>query len=653
MAFPTPISEFSFDEGSGSTAQSGVGGYSLTANNPATAWGAGTSKSGAAGRFTGAIGASLSTWSLQFDMYISSINDWSSIIEGDGVYFEFDSSGAFDAFLGGDDGGVYGTALATDTWYNITVTHDDASNTSILYTNTSLTTTKVHSASTGATNFGASMSVCGSLDQPFDGRVDNIRVWNVVLSAQEVSDAAAYPASLPGTMKVWNGSSWGNMQPRIWNGTAWVVQAATLLNPGSGGGGSTIAYPLLAGMLIGDPHNYQDTTYQQQIAKLDLAILGIYDGWSGNGSGVTPSQAVSAIKAYNPNILLGNYTIMTEVPTSSSDTATQDLRAKLSSEQGPNGIGDWWAYDSAGNHTDWSGGTYPVWDTNLTLQTTPDGNGDRWPQWLAKRDNTKLLSSADWDIWYSDNNFWQPRIDDDWNRDGSNDSASTIAVRNWWRDGQRAYYDTAKSLQPNLVLIGNIDNDLDGSTYPAGADSFTQYKDVFGGGFMEHVIGEDWSPEAWGGWSMAMGWYHKAISNMVAPNYCIFDVYMSDTTDYQTLRYALGSSLLDNGYFSASSDYTTVLWYDEFDLAGTADTGWLGAPTDGPQLSEWSNGVYRRRFANGMVLVNPKGNGQKTVTVGAGYHRINGTQDPTTNNGQAVTSTVTLQDRDALILVKS
>ena len=51
------------------------------------------------------------------------------------------------------------------------------------------------------------------------------------------------------------------------------------------------------------------------------------------------------------------------------------------------------------------------------------------------------------------------------------------------------------------------------------------------------------------------------------------------------------------------------------------------------------------------MLVNPKGNGQQTVTLETAYIKIKGNQDPVTNNGQTVT-TVTLKDRDGIILLK-
>ena len=78
----------------------------------------------------------------------------------------------------------------------------------------------------------------------------------------------------------------------------------------------------------------------------------------------------------------------------------------------------------------------------------------------------------------------------------------------------------------------------------------------------------------------------------------------------------------------------------------------MGRAIDPPQSGAWQNGVYRRRFENGMALVNPKGNGTKTVQIEPGYKRFSGSQDSATNNGQVVES-VTLRERDGLILVRT
>jgi len=147
-------------------------------------------------------------------------------------------------------------------------------------------------------------------------------------------------------------------------------------------------------------------------------------------------------------------------------------------------------------------------------------------------------------------------------------------------------------------------------------------------------------------------WYHwiyflKIIFNIV-------DDQREGAGYYQFFRYGFASCLMDDGYFDFSPDstYDNIAWFDEYDLAGQASTDWLGSAIDPPQYSAWQNGVYRRRFQNGMAIVNPKGNGTQTVRIEEGYSRIAGSQDPAVNNGQQV-DTVTLKERDGIILVRT
>ena len=46
--------------------------------------------------------------------------------------------------------------------------------------------------------------------------------------------------------------------------------------------------------------------------------------------------------------------------------------------------------------------------------------------------------------------------------------------------------------------------------------------------------------------------------------------------------------------------------------------------------------VFQREFEHGMVLANATAS-SKTISIGPGFRRINGTQDPV-NNGQAVSA---------------
>ena len=139
--------------------------------------------------------------------------------------------------------------------------------------------------------------------------------------------------------------------------------------------------------------------------------------------------------------------------------------------------------------------------------------------------------------------------------------------------------------------------------------------------------------------------YQTTLAN--AQNNLAIMTVAGPATDYKTMRYGLASCLMDNGYYyytSLEDHYRSALWFDEFDAK-------LGRAIDPPQFAPWQNGVYRRRFENGMALVNPKGNGAQTVRIEEGYRKIAGRQDPATNNGRAVTS-VTIPDRDGLILIR-
>jgi hypothetical protein len=111
---------------------------------------------------------------------------------------------------------------------------------------------------------------------------------------------------------------------------------------------------------------------------------------------------------------------------------------------------------------------------------------------------------------------------------------------------------------------------------------------------------------------------------------------------------------MDNGYYAVFAPSDLHPEYDEFyggKVHAASKLGYLGYPRNPPQTKAWSNGVYRREFDKGLVLVNPKGNGTRTVNVGSSWKRIAGGQDPKHNNGQS-TSSVTLREQDGIILLR-
>jgi hypothetical protein len=101
---------------------------------------------------------------------------------------------------------------------------------------------------------------------------------------------------------------------------------------------------------------------------------------------------------------------------------------------------------------------------------------------------------------------------------------------------------------------------------------------------------------------------------------------------------------MDDGYFSFTDKtgaYSSVPWFDEYDNK-------LGDALSAPPVSPWTQGVWRRDFRKGVVLVNPTGSA-KTVRLEPGLGRLAGAQDPGTNNG-AIVEELTLAPKDGIVL---
>lgn len=132
--------------------------------------------------------------------------------------------------------------------------------------------------------------------------------------------------------------------------------------------------------------------------------------------------------------------------------------------------------------------------------------------------------------------------------------------------------------------------------------------------------------------------------------------------DFHKARFELGATLLQDGYWAPmGADYGAVAYYDEMDGAGRG-RGYLGLPlTLNPSTDVLAtrvtagtgspaDGVYRRDFQNGIVLVNTT-DAQVTIPLEGTYVKLKGTQDPIVNDGSRVTS-VTVAAHDAIVLMR-
>ena len=423
-----------------------------------------------------------------------------------------------------------------------------------------------------------------------------------------------------------------------------------LLSPYAHGQSFKDTYPRIARVEFKNSNDFGHPEFRQRLAAHDILILGTWKGFSVvdevTGERLRLRDIVIDLKARagsigNSEILVGKYTAFNESSDSPDNGATRDKWDKLHSETGPGypRNNDWYARDKNGENTSsWPGS----WLVNVTSFVQRDANGDTYPEWAVRRDYNEFFRDIpELDLWFFDNWFYRPRRDADWDGDGVNDDKNDERVRKYFREGYARGLDRARQLAPGLILMGNVDGDASSNR---GMLTEVEYRGKLTAVY-EGAIGLDYSAENWGGWKTMMKQYQTTIAN-AQHNLAIMHV-KGIENDYAIMRYGLASCLMDDGYFylsPESSRVTSNFWFDEYDLE-------LGRAIDPPQFDEWQNGVYMRRFENGLALVNPKGNGTRTVDVGPGYKRFNGSQDPATNNGQAVTS-VTLRERDGLILMR-
>jgi hypothetical protein len=394
-------------------------------------------------------------------------------------------------------------------------------------------------------------------------------------------------------------------------------------------------FPRVGGIQIGSPFNYQDPTYEANLAKQSIMVLADYPTMAPGGMAM--QQAVSNIKAKNPNALVFTYVNANQLRPDQAlgTTSWGPFRTQINSMK-------WWLYSdkSLSQFVNSGFGTAGDNAINMTLFTPKDSSGNTAIDWMTRFFvNTYSKPAPAIDGFFMDNVFWRPYIDGDWNRDGVVDSQTNPTVQSWLRQGYARYFSLVKTLMPGKYQLGNIGD------WGNPSSTLTEYQGMVNGGVLEAFIGKSWSVETWAGWANMLAQYRKVMSASAAPKLVIFNQWGS-STDYQGMRYGLGTCLLDDGYYSftdTSAGYYGVVWFDELDQS-------LGAAQAAPTAA-WQKGVWRRDFDNGIVLVNPKGNGPQTVTLETSYLKIKGTQDPATNSGQTVT-TVTLKDRDGIMLLR-
>ena len=379
---------------------------------------------------------------------------------------------------------------------------------------------------------------------------------------------------------------------------------------------TTYAAPKRAIVLLG---GITTASLRAHAARFDVAIVNL----SRSTSASTNASYVADMKQRNPSLKVGQYVAVNDVRSIYPDLLTAADTA------------NWWLRTAAGAKIQyWRPDSFEI---NLTSWATKNAQSQTWSQWLGEKDASLFFQAIPGiDFAYTDT-VHPVRKTADWRRVGSDQGWTDAAVQAETRLGYMQYWNQLKLKRPGLKVVANAD-----LAWLASAE----FKGKLDGVFLTGRMGQSWSVENWGGWAKMMSEYRAALANVSSDKFVIFHIYAAPT-DYAAMRYGLASSMLEDGYFAlwATSGSEAAPWYDEYSAA-------IGTPSEPPPTTAASNGIWLRRYTNGLVLVNPSTTSSATINVGAGYKRISGVQDPVVNNGATVSS-VTLGARQGLLLLKS
>lgn len=292
---PTLLSQYGFNEGQGTTsADSSGNAHTLTASG--TPWtAAGKNGPGTRASFSGTIGPNTSQSSWTVMLWINKRGNpvsYGNIISKNptGFWIEINNSGQLEYWSEVTNSGLISLALQNNIWYHVAVTCE-AGVGSKLYINGSLVNS---SASTTAWNFGTDTWTVGSgPDEPFNGVIDELRVYSGALSA---GDIATQMNTAIGTengklVKVSNGSTLTDARYKLANGAGGFVTTSThkVVKPGYATVTQMLAQPFFYCAHRGGSRDYPEMSmyaYGQSALlgypALELSLARTSDGvWFG------------------------------------------------------------------------------------------------------------------------------------------------------------------------------------------------------------------------------------------------------------------------------------------------------------------------------------------------------------------------------------
>jgi len=333
---------------------------------------------------------------------------------------------------------------------------------------------------------------------------------------------------------------------------------------------------------------------------------------------------LAKMRQWNPNITMLVYITPQEIRADAASSGGA-MRAKLAS-----GISDnWYLYGSGGNRLSWWQGTHLFNVTN----DAPMVNRKRLNTYMADFVVDELLSTGYWDGVFYDNSWdnitWFVGNDIDLSRTGSVSSNPDAK----WREGMRTIYTrTRERAGVHTIVVGN------GQT--------SEYADVLNGKMLENFSEEKWT-HFMQQYEVFDETHRPQQINIINNN----TGNSGGNTNYRDVRFGLGSSLMEDGYYSydfGDQDHGQLWWYDEYEV-NLGDP--LGDARSKNDHQTYQPDIWQRDFDRGAALLNST-NESQWIDLGGEYEKIHGSQDPSVNDGSIITETV-IDGYDGLILLKT
>lgn len=378
-------------------------------------------------------------------------------------------------------------------------------------------------------------------------------------------------------------------------------------------------YPKLANYYLGWDINSAKIT---ELSKWNLVIL------SSAGYTRNPS-VVSELRRLNPKITVLVYVVSQEAlsfgPTLEQGNYFKEIFETVDAN-------NWWLYNGSGQRiTTWPGAYWINTSNNGRL-----ANGMRFNDWLAQRSVDRFITNGPFDGIFYDNVFdnvaWASK-DIDINNDGRADDPDFVNQE--WQKGMTELISKTKQLAPGKIILANTNTNF--------------YNGQMNGRMQEHFprLQE-------GSW---VGAVDAMLNNNIGMSPKIF-LTNSDNNNLddqfsaiKKFRYTYATALLGDSFYSfdvGDKTHASTWWFDEYNIHLGKSAGQPDNVLD--TSSALKNGVWRKEYENGTILVNSTNQAQ-TVDLGAELEKIKGTQDPSVNDG-AIIRKITLQPNDGIILQK-